>query len=98
MTMLHRKLWREFLHMKGQALAIALVIACGIASFVTMRSMYHSLLRSQADYYAQYRFAEIFAELKRAPDSVSVRLNQIPGIADIQTRVVMDVTLDVPGL
>lgn len=98
MKMLHRKLWREFLHMKGQAIAIALVIACGVASFVTMRSMYHSLLRSQAEYYAQYRFAEIFAELKRAPDSVSVRLNQIPGIADIQTRVVMDVTLDVPGL
>lgn len=98
MRILHRKLLREFLRMRGQAIAIALVIACGVASFVTMRSMYHSLLTSQADYYAQYRFASVFVELKRAPDSVSSRLKQIPGIAELQTRVVVDVTLDVPGL
>lgn len=98
MQMLHRKLWREFLRMKGQAIAIALVIACGVASFVTMRSMYRSLLASQADYYAGYRFAQVFADLKRAPDSITFRLRQIPGIAELQTRVVEDVTLDVPGL
>jgi putative ABC transport system permease protein len=98
MKTLHRKLARELLHMRGQAIAIALVIACGVASFVTMRSMYHSLLASQADYYTQYRFSQIFAELKRAPDSIVPRLRQIPGIAEVQARVVMDVTLDVPGL
>ena len=98
MKTLHRKLLRELLHMRGQVIAIALVIACGVASFVTMRSMYHSLLASQANYYSQYRFAQIFAELKRAPDSLVSRLGQIPGIAEVQARVVMDVTLDVPGL
>ena len=84
--------------MQGQAIAIALVIACGVASFVTMRAMYRSLLRSQANYYRQYRFADVFAELKRAPDSVIERIRQIPGVSQIETRVVMDVTLDVPGL
>ncbi|HEY6967950.1 MAG TPA: FtsX-like permease family protein [Candidatus Angelobacter sp.] len=98
MAVLHRKLLREFVHLRGQAVAIALVIACGVASFVTMRSMYRSLLTSQADYYTQYRFAEVFADLKRAPESVAARLRQIPGIAEVQTRVVMDATLDVPGL
>jgi putative ABC transport system permease protein len=98
MKTLHRKLLREFLHMRGQVIAIALVIACGVASFVTMRSMYHSLLASQANYYEQYRFGHIFAELKRAPDSVAPRLKQIQGIGEVQTGVVMDVTLDVPGL
>ena len=98
MRILHRKLLREFLRMRGQAIAIGLVIACGVASFVTMRSMYLSLLTSQADYYAQNRFASVFTELKRAPDSVSSRLKQIPGIAELQTRMVVDVTLDVPGL
>jgi putative ABC transport system permease protein len=78
MTMLHRKLLREFLHLRGQAIAIALVIACGVASFITMRSMYRSLLTSQSDYYARYRFADVFAELKRAPDSTETRLAQIP--------------------
>ena len=98
MKVLHRKLLRDLIRMKGQAIAIAMVIACGVASFVSMRSMYRSLLRSQGDYYAQYRFADVFAELTRAPDSVAGRLGKIPGIAEVQTRVIHDVTLDVPGL
>ncbi len=84
--------------MRGQATAIALVIACGVASFVSMRAMYLSLLRSQADYYTQHRFADVFVELKRAPDWVAERIRQIPGVAQAETRVVMDVTVDVPGL
>ena len=98
MAVLHRKLLRDLLYMKGQAIAIALVVACGVASFVTMRAMYRSLLRSQADYYANYRFADVFAELKRAPDSVADRISLIPGVARVEQRLVMDVTLDVPGL
>ena len=98
MGTLHRKLFRDLLHMRGQVFAIALVIACGVASFVAMRAMYRSLLSSQADYYAQYRFADVFAELKRAPDWVSQDIRQIPGVAQAETRVVMDVNLDVPGL
>jgi putative ABC transport system permease protein len=98
MTILHRKLLRDFLHLRGQVIAVALVIACGVASFITMRSMYRSLLTSQADYYARYRFADVFVELKRAPDSAAMRLTQIPGVAEVQTRVMMDATLDVPGL
>jgi HlyD family secretion protein len=78
MTTLHRKLLRDLLHMRGQALIIALVIACGVASFVTMRAMYRSLLSSQTDYYAQYHFADVFAELKRAPDWVADRIRKIP--------------------
>lgn len=96
--MLHRKLLRDVLHMRGQATAIALVIACGVASFVTMRAMYRSLQESQASYYARYRFADVFAELKRAPDWVAGRIRDIPGVARAESRVVMDVTLSVPGL
>lgn len=98
MTALHHKLFRDLFHMKGQVAAIALVIACGVACFVTMRAMYRSLLRTQQSYYAAYRFADVFAELKRAPDSVAARLREIPGVQQVQTRVVMDVTLSVPGL
>jgi len=98
MAVLHRKLVRELFHMRGQAIVIALVITCGVASFVSMRSMYRSLQNSQNDYYARYRFADVFAELKRAPDSVAERIRQIPGVAEVQTRVILDATLDVPGL
>lgn len=98
MTSLNRKLIRDVIHLRGQVVAVALVVACGIAAFVAMRSTYHSLLDSQAAYYQQYRFADVFAQVKRAPETISHRIAAIPGIASAQTRIVANVTLDVPGV
>lgn len=98
MTALHRKLLRDLLHIKGQAVAIALVIGCGVATFVLSLTTYHSLAAMQETYYEQYRFAHIFANLKRAPNSLIKRIEEIPGVAQVQTRVVIDVILDVEGM
>jgi len=98
MKSLDRKLIRDVAHLRGQVAAVALVVACGVAAFVAMRSMYFSLLSSQDAYYRQYRFAEVFAQFKRAPDSLAARIRDIPGVAAAETRVVANVTLDVPGV
>jgi len=98
MATLNRKLIRDVIHLRGQVIAITLVVACGVASFVAMRSTYNSLLTSQQSYYETYRFAEVFAQLKRAPDSIAPRISEIPGVGTAEFRVVADVTLDVPGL
>ncbi len=98
LTALDRKLLRELRQQWGQLLAIALVVACGIAIFVLSRSAYHSLQLTQTAYYDRYRFAQVFAELKRAPESLHPTIAAIPGVAQVQTRIVTDVTLDVPGL
>lgn len=98
MAALDRKLIRDVIHLRGQVVAITLVVACGVASFVAMRSTYDSLLSSQESYYESYRFAEVFAQLKRAPDSIATRIREIPGVGRAEFRVVADVTLDVPGL
>jgi len=86
------------LHLWGQILAIALIVACGIASFVSMGGVYTSLKLTQATYYEQYRFADVFAALKRAPESLAEQIGSIPGVGAVETRVVMGVNLDVPGL
>jgi len=98
MATLDRKLVRDVIHLRGQVVAITLVVACGVASFVAMRSTYNALLASQQSYYESYRFAEVFAQLKRAPDSIAKRISEIPGVGQAEFRVVADVTLDVPGL
>lgn len=98
MTSLNRKLIRDLLHMRGQVIAIALVTACGVAAFVSMRNIYESLLATQHSYYTRYRFAEVFASLKRAPLWMQTQIAAIPGVAAVQTRVVAEVTLDIPGL
>jgi len=89
---------RDLFHLRGQVIAVALVVACGIATYVTMRSSYDSLVASRAAYYETYRFADVFAQLKRAPESLGAEIQNIPGVATTQTRVVLEVTLDVPDL
>lgn len=95
---LDRKLLRDLLHLRGQILAVALVVMCGIAVFVTMRGMYETLLRERDDYYARYRFAEVFAAVKRAPESLAARIAALPGVAAVDTGIALEVTLDVPNL
>ncbi|MGE5648649.1 MAG: ABC transporter permease [Bacillota bacterium] len=92
------KLLRDLWRMRGQALAIALVAMCGIATFVTMRGGYEALLAAQAAYYEHYRFADVFVNVKRAPLSLLDRVRAIPGVNEVDGRVVFDASLDVPGL
>ncbi len=91
---LDRKLVRDLLGMKGQALAIGMVLAAGIAMYVTYLSNFDSLRRTQAAYYDRFRFADVFASCKRAPLRLEERLREIPGVSAVQTRTVVDVTLD----
>ncbi|HEU0177679.1 MAG TPA: FtsX-like permease family protein [Blastocatellia bacterium] len=98
MNSLNRKLIRDVIHLRGQVIAVALVVACGVAAFVAMRSVHHSLLDSQDAYYRQYRFADVFANLKRAPETLAARIRAIPGVAAAEMRIVANVTLDVPGV
>lgn len=95
---LDRMLFRDLWHLRGQILAAAVVVSCGIAAFVSMRSTYESLLSAQTNYYRSFRFADVFARVKRAPESLAQLISEIPGVAQVRTRIVMDVTLDVPGL
>ncbi|HEU4697842.1 MAG TPA: ABC transporter permease [Gemmatimonadales bacterium] len=94
---LERKLLRDLWQMKGQVLTVALVVACGITAFVGMRSTYASLERSRATYYAHYRFGDVFAHLRRAPDAVAPRLEALPGVARVYTRVVDYVRIPFEG-
>lgn len=89
-TPLVRKLLRDLAAMRGQVVTIALVVACGIASYVALRSAYLSLETARDRHYAAQRFGDAFARLSRAPNSVRAKLEAIPGVAVVETRVVRD--------
>lgn len=96
--MLNRKLWRELAETKGQSLAIAAVVASGVAVFVMSLSTLGFLRNTRDAYYDRYRFGDVFATLQRAPNALGTKLAMIPGVGVVQARIVSDVTLDVPGL
>lgn len=98
LSALDRKLVRDLWHMRGQVLTVGLIVASGIATYVTMRGSYESIANAQQQYYGRYYFADIFAQLKRAPNSLASEIAGIPGVAVVQTRVVVEVNLDIQGL
>lgn len=95
---LDRKLLRDLTRLKGQAAAVAIVMACGLAMMITTRSLIASLDGTRADYYERHRFADVFGTVKRAPNSVADRLAALPGVAGVQTDIAGQVTLDLPGI
>lgn len=97
LSSMQRKLWRELWHIRGQVIAIALVLVGGVGVCVMSLSTYHSLQETRDQYYLEYRFADVFASLKRAPLTLNQRLADLPGISRSQARVVAPVTLEVLG-
>src|SRR2546426_4886171 len=95
---LDRKLWRDLRRMQGQVLAVALVMACGLAMMIMARSLIHSLETTRREYYEANRFAEVFAQLKRAPNALAARVAEIPGVARVQAGISVQGTLDIAGL
>lgn len=98
MSAIFRKLLRDLARLQGQVITIALVVACGIASFVTMRGTYDSLLFSRDSYYEEFRFGDVFAHLERAPASLAARLEAIPGVAQVYPRVVESAMVPMPQM
>ncbi len=92
------KLLRDLGKMKGQVFAVSLVMACGLAMMIMTRSLIMTLETTRSTYYQKYAMADIFATLKRAPLSVADQLATLSGVATVETRVAVDVTLDLPGL
>jgi putative ABC transport system permease protein len=95
---LDRKLLRDLRHMTGQVITIALVVACGIASYVAINGTYYSLLGARDRYYERYRFPDVFADLERAPRSLERRVEAIDGVARAQTRVVESISVPIESM
>lgn len=95
MSPLDKKLLRDLWRMKGQAIAIAAVIACAVATLVMSFGTVNSLQETRTAFYERSRFADVFAPVKRAPDALAARIAGFPGVRRVATRIVQDVTLDI---
>jgi putative ABC transport system permease protein len=97
MRALDRKLVRDLLHIWPQALAIALVLASGVATLILAVGAYRSLDETRSAYYDRNRFADVFATVTRAPMALEARIREIPGVAIVETRISKLALLDIAG-
>ncbi|MGP6088577.1 ABC transporter permease [Antarctobacter jejuensis] len=91
------KLFRDFRRLWVQGLAIALVLAAGVAIILMSVGMSRALNETRSAYYDSNRFAHIFASARRAPDSLVARLRDIEGVAAVEAQVRFYAVVDVPG-
>ena len=87
MSPLRRKLGRDLLELRGQILTISIVVACGVSAFVALGGTHRALVGARAAYYATHRMGDIWANAERAPSAVASRLQSIPGVSRLETRI-----------
>ena len=97
MKALNRKAFRDLWHLRSQALAIALVIAAGIANLIMAQSTLESLYLTRERFYRDYAFADVWAGLKRAPESLARRIGELDGVMLADTRIVVPANLSLEG-
>ncbi|ALS99411.1 ABC transporter permease [Lacimicrobium alkaliphilum] len=98
MSVLNQKVGRDLWQVKGQAIAIALVIAVGVMMLVMMEGLVSSLADTKQDYYQRYRLADVFAPLKRAPGQVLRRIANLPQVASVEARINGSALVDLPAI
>jgi putative ABC transport system permease protein len=97
MRALQRKAWRDLWHLRSQALAIALVIAAGLANLVMSRATLESLAETRQRFYDDHAFADVFAQARRVPEALAERLREIDGVQAVETRLMAGANLAVEG-
>jgi putative ABC transport system permease protein len=97
MKALNLKLWRELWRMKGQVFAISMVVMSGMATFVLFISTMHSLDFTRNKFYRDHNFADVFVNLKRAPESLKDKIKNVHGVKQLETRVSAQAKLDIKG-
>ncbi len=93
---LDHKLLRDLWRMKGQAIAIGMVVAVGVMMLVMMSGLVTSLNETRSAYYDRYRLADIFAPVTRAPERLLPRLAAIDGVGAVEGRVQGGALIDLP--
>lgn len=91
-----RKLLRDLLGQKSQVLAIALVMACGMATLIMARGTLNGLITTREAFYRQFGFGDVFLSLKRAPLRAIEDLRRWPGVRQVDVRVQSPARLELP--
>ncbi|WP_138466570.1 ABC transporter permease [Poseidonocella sp. HB161398] len=94
---LRRKVLRDLRRLWAQALAIAAVLAAGVATMILGTGAHDALSQTRDRYYEQNRFADVFADLTRAPLALLPEAAAIDGVLAAEARIVRLGRPELPG-
>jgi putative ABC transport system permease protein len=88
--MLWRKMWRDLTENKAAYLACITVIAIGLMLYTSMSVVFEGLNDARNNFYAEYRFADGFAQVRGISQTQADRLAAVEGVAQLEGRLVKD--------
>lgn len=94
MNVMRRKLIRDLRSNLGTLLSVIAITVIGAGVLIGLGGTQRDLQAGQLAYYRQYRFADFWIDLKKAPQSAVRRIGALPGVDAVRGRVVYDVILD----
>ncbi|MCZ8336380.1 MAG: FtsX-like permease family protein [Rhodobacteraceae bacterium] len=95
---LRRKALRDLRRLWAQALAIGLVLAAGVATLILGNGAHRALSDTRDRYYADYRFADLFSDVVRAPLALVDDIRAIDGVIQVEPRIVKLARPEIAGL
>lgn len=91
------KLLRDLWSFRAQNLAIGMTIALGVAFYGAATMSYQNLDASYRYSYDRLAFEDFGIRVRQAPDRVTRRLHQIPGVSAVEGRASEDMAMELPN-
>lgn len=89
-----RKTFRDIRQSWAQTLALAFIVALGVASYIGLISSYRDLSVSYERTYRQLKFADVTFAVAAAPASVLDDILAVPGVTAVSGRLIRDTGLE----
>ncbi len=95
--MLFRKTARDMKSTWPQSLALAIIVALGIAGLVSMDGAYRNLSTSYNYAYKTLHFADVTFSVQAAPSAVVKKVAHLDGVSAVTGRLIIDTGYDLPS-
>lgn len=97
MKILFRNLIRDIKKSKGQFISILIIVILGVTFYTGINSMFRNLSNSSVKYYKDYRLADLWVDVYKAPTGIEEKLEELPYIKTATGRIVKDASINISG-
>ncbi|HYE81997.1 MAG TPA: FtsX-like permease family protein [Clostridia bacterium] len=88
-----KKFYRDLGESKGQFISVLAVVIIGVMFYTGLNSALEGLSGAGNRYFTEYRLADIWSSVYRAPEGVVKRIEDVSGVKMVTGRVVQDVRI-----
>lgn len=95
MNILFKNLLRDIKKSKGQFISILIIVVLGVMFYTSINAMFRNLSSSSERYYKEYRLADVWVDLYKAPLNIEEKVRKLPNIKNVTGRIIQDYSINI---